>query len=754
MDDVSAPVVDENVALTQLISLLEGRLRRAPSLPPEFVQTADGLQDDFQVDPAAARALRVDVILSGAHVDAATRICAILGICPKISEASGSDQIAKLYGSEVATLVVNMTRVGSLHARLPGPTEGARSGAQVQLSLELLRRMLLAMAEDIRVVIVFLSIRLDQLRQFALGAESIDQATCYETREVLVPLANRLGLGFLKWELEDLAFRFLEPLEYKKLAKALDEKRALRENFIDEAVLKLQHALTNRKLSAMVYGRPKHLSSIAQKLKLKRLTVDEVHDLRALRVIVVSIEDCYLALDVVNNLWRSKSEEFDDYIAKPKPNGYQSIHCVMIAEDGRSLEVQIRTEAMHRFAEYGVASHWRYKERGGTPPAKGSSASSQSSHEAQLNWMRQLLAWQQDLARTLEAQRPVDGEVGVVNSQGGMAPLLHPKRPSMPEQAQDRVYVLTPQARIIELPSGATPLDFAYHLHSGLGHRCRGAKVNGVLVTLSRPLRNAETVEVLLAPKNQFDAGPSRDWLGRDPVYLVSARAKAKVRQWFAAKEAETLIGSVVLEVGLRADVKAENHSGKRTRGAPDLEQRSAQPSERAASSSAPDTGVLVVGVDALMTRLARCCRPIPPDEITGYVSMGKGVTVHRSQCSSLTRLVGEKTERLISTSWGDWEKYRTERRYPVDIELMASDRPSLLRDVSEVFAKGKWNVLAVKTLSRKDRASMRFTFEVASLPALRDVLSQLAQVSGVESVRRRADLGRKARHTDSTVSI
>lgn len=754
MDDVSAPGVDENVALTQLLALLTGSAGRAAAQPASSSETQEDLPEGIPTDPSVAQALRVDLILSGAHVDSATRTCAILEICPQISGATGPDSIAKIYGAEVAILVANMARVGSLQARLPGPAGVTRSRGQVQLSLELLRRMLLAMAEDIRVVIVFLSIRLDQLRQFALGAEPVDQALCYETREVLVPLANRLGLGFLKWELEDLAFRFLEPLEYKKLAKALDEKRALRENFIDEAVLQLQHALTTRKLSATVYGRPKHLSSIAQKLKLKRLTVDEVHDLRALRVIVANIEDCYLALDVVNSLWPSRSEEFDDYIAKPKPNGYQSIHCVMIAEDGRSLEVQIRTEEMHRFAEYGVASHWRYKERGGTPPAKGSSASSQSSHEAQLNWMRQLLAWQQDLARTLEAEWPVEGEGNGVGHQKGKTPLARPKRPAMPAQAQDRVYVLTPQARIIELPTGATPLDFAYHLHSGLGHRCRGAKVNGVLVPLSRPLRHADTVEVLLAPKNQFDAGPSRDWLGRDPVYLVSARAKAKVRQWFAAKEAETLAGSPGSEAVHRADAKVELSSDKATKGVVDLATWSTHSSARAANGSAPDTGVLVVGVDALMTRLARCCRPIPPDEITGYVSMGKGVTVHRSQCSSLTRLVGEKTERLIATSWGHWEKYRTERRYPADIELMANDRPLLLRDVSEVFAKGKWNVLAVKTLSRKEMASMRFTVEVASLPVLREALSQLAQVGGVESVRRRADLGRKARQTDSTVSI
>ncbi len=727
MDDVSAAAADENVVLAQLLLLLQSTVRGPTSASNSSANPAQSRFGEPNFGRSAERALRVDLILSEAHVDAATRICALLGLCPEVSNAVGPDQIAKRYGPEVATLVTNIARVGALHARLPRPTEASRTGQQMQISLELLRRMLLAIAEDIRVVIVFLSIRLDQLRQFARGTEPIDVALCQETRDVLVPLANRLGLGFLKWELEDLAFRFLEPLPYKSLAKALDEKRADREQFIEDAVAKLQQALAMRRLQATVYGRPKHLSSIAQKVKLKRLRMDEIHDLRALRVIVASVQDCYLTLDVVNSLWRARDEEFDDYIAKPKANGYQSIHCVMIAEDGRSLEVQIRTEEMHRFAEYGVASHWRYKERGGTPPAKGSSASSESSHEAQLNWMRQLLAWQEDLARA--------------------------QRPQMPDKAQDRVYVLTPQARIIELPAGATPLDFAYHLHSGLGHRCRGAKVNGVLVPLHRPLKNAETVEVLLASKNQFDAGPSRDWLGSDPVYLVSARSKTKVRQWFAAHDAPSPSGGPHTESSLRAEGKVD---GKPDQKSIPLEVGldSNRALARRPTVSAPDSGILVVGVDALMTRLARCCRPIPPDEITGYVSMGKGVTVHRSQCSSLTRLVGEKTERLIATAWGDWEKYRLERRYPVDIELLARDRPFLLRDVSEVFAKGKWNVVAVKTLSRKESASMRFTIEVAGLQPLREALSQLAQVSGVESVRRRADLGRKTLQTTSTVSI
>jgi GTP pyrophosphokinase len=760
MNDVSVLLAEESVALKQLLWLArEGEAQAHP----DRHRSAGASQAEGKVafaDRSRNTALRVDAILSEAHVDSSTRICALLGICPELSSAKGPDQLTKQFGVEVSTLVGNLARVGALPARISNHGASSKADAQVHLSLELLRRMLLAMAEDIRVVIVFLSIRLDLLRQFALGVEPINIDLCQETRKVLVPLANRLGLGFLKWELEDLSFRFLEPREYKSLASALDEKRAKREKFIDEAVATLQHELESRCLKALVYGRPKHLSSIAQKLRLKRLTMDEIHDLRALRVVVSSVQECYLVLDVVNSLWRARSDEFDDYIAKPKGNGYQSIHCVMIAQDGRSLEVQIRTEEMHRFAEFGVASHWRYKEKGGTPPAKGSSAASHSSHEAQLNWMRQLLAWQQDLALSIEASDQFGTDQGedtnqVLPSGEGAHGQLRSQRPEMPQKAQDRVYVLTPQARIIELPAGATPLDFAYHLHSGLGHRCRGAKVNGTLVPLSRALHHGETVEILLAPKNQFDAGPSRDWLGHDPIYLVSARSKAKVRQWFAAQQAHAQGAPASSDSTLRAeeknDLKTDQQSKDKERTA--HEELSSAAIGIVRRAPVADTGILVVGVDALMTRLARCCRPIPPDEITGYVSLGKGVTVHRSQCSSLTRLVGEKTERLIATSWGEWEKYRNERRYPVDIELTARDRPYLLRDVSEVFAKGKWPVLAMKTLSRKDNTNMRFTVEVAGLSALREALGQLAQVAGVESARRRADLGRKARQTDSTVS-
>ena len=717
-EDKGVKATESAVALAQLVSVLGS-------------VASDGGETQAQ----RRQALRVQALLETAQVDATSRLAALVFACPLLTQATKTEQIEKKYGAEVAGIVSGLTRLQALGQRMARTSaagskpDSAMRQANETSSQELLRRMLLVIAADIRVVIVHLSMRMDLLRQFAAGEAPVNPALCEEARELLVPLANRLGLGFLKWELEDLAFRLLEPDAYKQIARALDEKRLAREAFVLSSVGRLNNALLERGLKAEVYGRPKHLASIAHKLDLKRLNLSQIHDLRALRVVVDTVEQCYVALDVVRGLWSSRDEEFDDYIARPKPNGYQSIHCVVEAEDGRTLEVQIRTRDMHRFAEFGVASHWRYKESGGTPPAKGSSASSQASHEAQLRWMRQLLAWQQDVSRALSADEPAPTAPSGTSE----------RQPEMPVHAHERVYVLSPEARVIELPTGATPVDFAYHLHSELGHRCRGAKVNGVLVPLTRKLKNADTVEILPAPKNQFDAGPSRDWLGSSPEYLVSARAKAKVRQWFAAQQAENALARPAAAPEIKPKLPAER--------AP-LETLPPEATPRRGET--PSGGILVVGVDALMTRLARCCRPLPPDDITGYVSLGKGVTVHRSQCPSLQRLADNKAERMIATSWGNWERYRHERLYPVDIELTAHDRPALLRDVSEVFAKGKWNVLAVKTLSRKELASMRFTVQVPSVPSLREVLAQLAQVPGVDSVRRSADLGRNALHTDS----
>ncbi len=712
---VSAPAV----ALQQL---LEG-LAAAGSSGPE-ADTAD-------------RARRVLALLDQAQVDEVTRLAALIVLCPDLAGARRADEVEKRFGRETATVVSALQRLSALAPQFSAVHASRDGQGNEALSRELLRRMLLVIAADIRVVIVHLAFRLDLLRQYAAGSEAANLPVCRETREVLVPLANRLGLGFLKWELEDLAFRFLEPEAYRALARSLDEKRQAREAFVADCADRVRQALLERGIRADVYGRPKHLASIAHKLNLKRLSLEGLHDLRALRVVVASIEECYRALDVVQGLWPARAEEFDDYVARPKPNGYQSIHCVVLADDGRSLEVQIRTREMHRFAEFGVASHWRYKEAGGTPASKGSSAASGASHEAQLRWMRQLLAWQQELRTSIDAGSDSD----TANGGPAPSPLAPAPIPPSPEAGPERVYALTPQARIIELPHGATPLDFAYHLHSDLGHRCRGAKVNGVLVPLTRPLANADTVEIVLAPKHQFDAGPSRDWLGNDPVYLVSARAKAKVRQWFAAQSAEP-----AAKPQAAADPRARGLPERTEAGLGGLEGLERRP-------ASPQGEILVVGVDALMTRLARCCRPIPPDEITGYVSLGKGVTVHQSGCPSLQRLSADKSERLIATSWGDWSRHADSRRYPVDIELTARDRPGLLRDVSEVYAKGKWNVLAVKTLSRRDTATMRFTVEVADATSLREILRQLAQVPGVESVRRSADFGRKALQTSSRVS-
>jgi GTP pyrophosphokinase len=727
MDDLKTADLNDSVVLAQLTQVLRdfdacedltalGRKVEAHFGAQVFDRCAEALP---QLQTELHRAQRVDRLLNDVFADASARWAALLWLCPSLKGVDAHP--------DAMTLLTRLQKLDGLRDRL-APSQKSDQA----MSTELLRRMLLGIADDVRVVVVFLATRLDELRDISKGSKPIVVALCLETRDILIPLANRLGLGYFKWELEDLVFRFLDPKAYKELALAIDEKRIAREGFIKEVVDTLERALLTKGLPAEVYGRPKHLFSVAEKIRLKRLSIDHIHDLRALRVIVQTVEQCYLALDVVNSLWRSKDTEFDDYIARPKANGYQSIHCVVEADDGRSLEVQIRTVDMHRFAEFGVASHWRYKERGGTPPANGSSAAGRSSHEAQLHWMRQLLQWQQELKNSLDAQRP-----------------------TMPSKVQERVYVLTPQARVIELPMGATPLDFAYHLHSGLGHRCRGAKVNGQLVPLHRSLKHADTVEILLAPKSQFEAGPSRDWLGNDPIYLVSARAKAKVRQWFASRESEVEAVAPHEPTGkpaIKDDRKEEGGDFSN-----DFDRVQGKPTTlitHSALGTKLNPEILVVGVDALLTRLARCCRPLPPDAITGYVSLGKGVTVHRSQCASLTRLAANKSERLIATSWGQWELHRHDRHYPVDVMLLARDRPSLLRDINEALAKGKWTLLAMKTLSRKDSLSIRCTLELASVNSLREALAQLAQVAGIETARRMADFGRKAGQTASSVSI
>jgi GTP pyrophosphokinase len=601
------------------------------------------------------------------------------------------------------------------------------TGLSEQNQLEVLRRMLLAMVNDERVALVYLASALQHLREFAAQKLQPADEVCVEALQVLSPLANRLGLWQLKWEIEDLAFRFSEPETYKRLAKLLDEKRTERATFIDDFTVSLGTELAARGLKAEIAGRPKHIYSIHKKMMIKGLPISGLSDLHAFRILVGSVKDCYTALAVVQQRWEPISAEYDDYIARPKANGYQSLHTVIKADDGRTLEIQIRTLEMHQFAEYGVASHWRYKENQNGQSTKVSGAQSQ---EARVSAMRQILAWQTDVAHSI----------------------------SVP--ASTHVYAMTPQGRVVELPNGSTPVDFAYHVHSDLGHRCRGAKVNGQLVPLTTILENGQTVEILASKAERVSAaeyvlqldksktsgaggqriGPSRDWLNAPLGFLVSARAKTKVRQWFnaidelmAARETPSL-EAVKPDLKLSAAPQLIEDS---TDLLDALNKPKGQSTAREAKAKLANADVLVVGVDFMMTQLAKCCRPLPPDDIAGFVTRGHGISIHRKHCKSFKAMLARSPERVLPCAWGQ-SLEDSARTYPVDIQVHAYDRQGLLRDITDTLAREKINVTAASTQSRDQIAYMRFTVDVTSAKLLTSALGSVLGVSGVFDAKRR----------------
>ncbi|KCV49965.1 RelA/SpoT family protein [Bordetella bronchiseptica] len=685
-------------------------------------------------EPLASHAAGAVRILASLHTDQATRVAAVLASLPADLNAPAptlrNDPVASEFGVEVARLVQGaraLLRLGIV-ARHASDSE-AESGSQKEMQ----RKMLLAMAADLRIVLMRLASRLQSLRWHAETKTPCAAGFARETLDLYTPLANRLGIWQLKWEMEDLAFRFLEPERYKQIAHLLEEKRVEREAFIAEAIARMQEALARAGVVAEVSGRPKHIYSIWNKMRLKGLDFSQMYDLRALRIIVDDVRACYTALGLVHEMWTPLPEEFDDYISRPKPNGYRSLHTVVTDAQGRAFEVQIRTREMHQFAEYGMAAHWRYKEAG----ARGGQVVASSEYDRQLSWMRQLLAWNSDVEDEGEAAR----------------------------RADQRIYVLTPQARVIELPAGATPVDFAYHLHTDLGHRCRGARVDGQMVPLNTRLATGQTVEVIAAKSG----GPSRDWLNTQLGYLASPRARAKVRMWFNAIELQQRItqGQALVEKELQRLGKTAVNLEQLAQGlgfarADDLYVAAAkdefslrqidavfqqpapvaepEPAALAHARSADSaeksgkSGVLVVGVGSLLTQLARCCRPAPPDEIAGFVTRGRGVSIHRADCPSYKALAEREPERVIEVAWGK----TSDSFYPVDISVRAQDRPGLLRDLSEVFARQRLNVVGVNTQSRQSLAHMVFTVEVRGGESLHKALDALGEVAGVTSAARR----------------
>jgi GTP pyrophosphokinase len=630
--------------------------------------------------------------------------------------------------------------------------DAALGEAARQQQAERVRKMLLAFGRDLRVVLLRLASRLQTLRWFAASKRECPRELARESQEIFAPLANRLGVWQIKWELEDLAFRFLDPETYRRVARLVDEKRAERELGVEQARRHLADLLQRARIKAEVLGRPKHLYSIWKKMQGKGLAIERVFDVRALRVIVEDEAACYAALARVHEAYVPVEGEFDDYIARPKANGYQSLHTVVLGEDGRPIEVQIRTRAMHEHAEYGVAAHWMYKEAGarGYVGVAASGAYEQRLAEARKAVLRELLAWERDFS---SAQRK--GKADVAGAPVGAA-------------LDDRIYVFTPQSTLIDLPAGATPVDFAYTLHTDLGHRCRGARVDGAMVPLNTPLAHGQTVEIVAAK----EGGPSLDWLNPELHYLQSPRARAKVRAWFNAQAlAATLSrGRELVErllqregrTALKLEHLAEQLGFKSAEalfevvGKDEYSLRNIEQWLRPAAAAAPEGeapllkrsrsdkggGVLVVGMGSLMTTLARCCRPAPPDPIGGFVTRGKGVAVHRRDCSNFRHMAERFPGRAIEVAWEAAAGGDRPAVYPVDVQIEAEDRQGLLRDISEVFAKERLNVIAVNTQSQRGQrgatARMTFTVEAEDAGRIAQALRTVARVPGVCKARRR----------------
>ena len=687
-----------------------------------------------------------------AHADAMVAILRTIGGSEAVQAASylvyacehlnkPLEVIGKAFGAADAELAVETTQLIHVQRQARKVQGASAGGANAGLHAENVRRMLLAFSRDLRVVLLRLASRLQTLRHFAASRLPVPYGLAHESLHVFAPLANRLGIWQIKWEMEDLAFRFLEPETYREVARLLDEKRTEREHYMQTLREQLTQDLKRQGIDAEVQGRPKHIYSIVKKMRGKSLTFDKIFDIRALRVVVPTVPDCYAALSWVHAHFQPVVEEFDDYIARPKPNGYQSLHSVVRDAAGRAIEVQIRTRDMHAHAELGVAAHWAYKEAG----VKGYAGVSASSHyDAKIAVLRQLLAWERELAA------------------GGQTDVEH----ATSDALSDRIYVLTPDAAIVELPQGGTAVDFAYSVHTNLGHRCRGARIDGAMLPLNTPLKNGQTVEIIAAK----EGGPSRDWLNPELGFLASPRARSKVRAWFNALLVQETVarGREAVEKLLqregRTAIKLEDLAGQlgfktadalfEVVGKDEFSLRNIEVLLNPPEASTPldeqlivkkakpsDTrtrgGVLVVGVDSLLTQLARCCKPAPPDAIQGFVTRGKGVSIHRADCSNFRQMKVRSEDRVIDVAWGRAPMGET-LYYPVDVSVEAMDRQGLLRDISEVFAKEKMNVIGVQTQSIKGVAWMTFTIQISDSARLAKVLSVVQEVKGVRTARRR----------------
>ncbi|MDR1662346.1 MAG: bifunctional (p)ppGpp synthetase/guanosine-3',5'-bis(diphosphate) 3'-pyrophosphohydrolase [Azoarcus sp.] len=681
-------------------------------------------------EPVWTHSLGCALIVASLKLDADTRVAALLFSVEEYVERA-RERLEADFGEHIARLVADLRKLNRLRAL----TRMAATAPEFRAQTETLRKMLLAMVEDIRVVLLRLASRTQTLRYYTDADNERRLSMAREALDIYAPLANRLGVWQLKWELEDLSFRFLEPETYRRIAGMLDERRSEREEFIQGAIARLRGELEAVGIEAEIHGRPKHIYSIYNKMRSKKIDFSQVYDIRALRVLVDEVRDCYTVLGIVHEIWHPIHKEYDDYISRPKGNNYQSLHTAVLAGDGRALEVQVRTHAMHKHAELGVAAHWRYKEGAG---AGG------EDYDNKIALLRSLLSWKDEVA-------------------GSSRWLEQLKQASL----DDTVYALTPQGRVIDLPRGATPVDFAYRLHTELGHRCRGAKVDGHLAPLNTGLESGQTVEIISAK----EGGPSRDWLDARQGYAASSHARRKIRQYFSALDEEALLArgraSVIREmqrdghgqanidalagrlgfksadalylaagrseVGLRALQMAMREADA------DAAAETAKPEIVVSRSRSGDSSdkVLILGVGNLLTSLSRCCKPAPPDAIKGFVTRGRGVSIHRVDCRDFRHLAERHPERVIVAEWGDQAYDAQQSAFSVDIAVQAMDRQGLLRDISELLLRERINVTAVNTQSKKSLAYMRFTLEVGGIAQLQNALNLIRSVKGVLEARR-----------------
>ncbi len=665
--------------------------------------------------PFLEHPLQTALTLANLQLDASTLAAALLHDVPEDCSVSISE-IEKKFGPEVSKLVDGVTKLSKVEWRREADADAQAAQA------ENLRKMLIAMAEDLRVVFIKLADRLHNMNTLQALSPERRQAIARETLEIYAPLAHRLGMGEIKWQLEDLAFRYLDPDQYHEIARMVAIKRSQREGFIDEAVWELHNEMVMAKIEGEVKGRPKHIYSIYQKIQRYSAmgrTFGDIHDLFAIRVLVNTVPDCYKVLGIIHNLWHPITEEFNDYIANPKDNGYQSLHTTVLTGGTVPLEIQIRTYDMHRMSEYGVAAHWRYKE-GAKPDLH---------FEEKLSWLRQLIDWQSSL-----------------NSREFLDSVKE-------DFFADQVFVYTPRGEIKPLPRGATPLDFAYLIHTNVGHRCIGAKVNSKLVPLNYTLKNSDIVEIMVS---KADKAPSLDWLNPDLGYIKTAHAKEKIRAWYKKQErtqnierGRTMLEKELKRLGLTIPsyeelarkldcesvddfLAAVGYGGitphqvaAQIEEIPEEEEIVPVVKPTTVVGKQKGSGIQVLGVGDLLTHLAQCCHPVPGDDIIGYITRSHGITVHRTNCINVIN--EEEKERLIEVSWGNVEQV-----YPVDIQIEAYDRVGLLRDITTLLAEHKINITSVSTQYNDDIFTMWSTIEIKNISQLKHILSRVMSLKGV----------------------